>query len=471
MKNLNEFLNSNFSPALTAYFVSKGKYRYPKHIAYLDSALLKAASGKIKRLMINLPPRHGKSELMSKYFPFWYLGKFPDRRIILSSYESTYAQSWGRKVRNLVSEFGEELFDVKLSDSSSAAGYFEIEGHGGSMTCVGAGGPITGKGADLFIIDDPIKNDEEANSSHQREKLWDWFRSTAYTRLEPDGIMIIMMTRWHEDDLCGRILSEFSNIDEKWEVITIPAIAGLDDPLGRMQGEALWEKRFSLEKLRIIEKSVGSYWFNSLYQQNPVSAGGGIFKKKHFRYFITTGGDFVLLNGENQKLVKSADCTYWAALDLAISLSSNADYTVAVVVAVTPDNELLICDVIRKHIEPSGHLDLIRDIYEKYRPVLIGIESVQYQTALVQSAAMQGFPVKPLKPDSDKLTRALPMAAKIETGTVYFNRDANWLQDFESELTKFPRDKHDDQVDALSYTGQFLRQANVNMPISGRKNR
>ena len=463
MKNINEIQLDKLSPAMTASHITESAYSYPEHIAHIDSFLLDIAVGKLKRLIVNLPPRHGKSELISKYFPFWYLCNFPDKRIILSSYEATFAQSWGRKVRNLINEFGEDCFGIKLSDSSQTAGYFEIDNHSGSMTCVGAGGPITGKGADLFIIDDPIKNDEEANSPHQREKLWDWFCSTAYTRLEPDGAMIVMMTRWHEDDLCGRIINQWES-DDKWTVIKIPAIAQTDDILGRPEGTALWEQRFSIDRLRKIEKEIGSYWFGSLYQQNPVNLGGGIFKKKYFRYFFESLNTFNLINGEHTKSVKKSDCTFWTAIDLAISLSTSADYTCAVTVAITPDNELLICDVIRKRIEPSEHLKLISEIYEKFHPYIIGIESVQYQTALVQNAAASGYPVKQLKPDSDKLTRALPVASKIEIGQVYFNRDANWLNEFESELLKFPRDKHDDQVDALSYAASFLKPASTSMP-------
>jgi predicted phage terminase large subunit-like protein len=464
MKKIKNILNRYISPALTAKIVSNGKYKYPKHIAFLDSVLLNAVAGKSKRLIINLPPRHGKSELISKYFPFWFLGNFPDKRVILCSYEATFAQSWGRKVRDLIKEFGELCFGISVSDSSSAAGYFEIDKHSGSISCAGAGGPITGKGADIFIIDDPIKNDEEANSHNQREKLWDWFRSTAYTRLEPDGVMILMMTRWHEDDLCGRIIKDFADSSVKWEIINIPAISKDNDVLKRLPGKALWSNRFSLPKLLEIEKSVGSYWFNSLYQQSPVSSDGDIFNKKYFRYFYTSDNDYVLKLGQSNKIIKKSNCRIYAAVDLAISLSTNADYTVAVIVAITNENEILLLDVKRKKIEPSDHLKFINEIYSEYKPIIIGIESVQYQTALVKSAMIYGLPAKELKPDSDKLTRALPMAARIESGMVYFKSDAVWLREFESELMKFPRDKHDDQVDALSYILQFIMYSSNSLP-------
>jgi predicted phage terminase large subunit-like protein len=457
------------TPALTAYRISSGKFAYPRHISFIDKQLIDLVSGKSKRLIFNLPPRHGKSELISKYFPFWYLCNFPDNRIIFCSYEASFAQSWGRKVISLIDEFGNDLFGIKLKQNPQTAAYFEIENHNGSMTSVGAGGSITGRGADLIIIDDPVKNDEEANSITYREKLWDWFRSTVYTRLEPNGSIILIMTRWHEDDLCGRILNEFADSEEKWKLIKLPAFACDDDQLCRSVGEPLWSKRFNKRKLNDIAKSVGEYWFNALYQQTPQSAGGGIFKRKHFRYFEQTPGHFILFQGENEKIIELSTCKFWVTVDLAISLSTSADYTVLAVVAVTPNYEFIVVDIIRKRVEPSEHIELLKDVYSQYSPLLIGIESVQYQSALIKSAANIGLPVKELRPDADKFTRALPLAAKIETGTVYFKKDAVWLRDLESELLTFPKSKHDDQVDALSYLTKLVSFGSSNLPIGSKK--
>ncbi len=457
------------TPGLTAYKISKHKFTYPKHIAIIDKALLEIASGKNKRVIFNLPPRHGKSELISKYFPFWYLCNFPDKRIIFSSYEANFAQSWGRRVISLIDEYGNDLFGIKLKANPQTAAYFEIDNHNGSMSSVGAGGSITGRGADLIIIDDPIKNDEEANSLNQRDKLWDWFRSTVYTRLEPDGAIILIMTRWHEDDLCGRIINEFKNIDEKWRVIKLPAIATEDDILGRNIGEALWEKRFNKNILFEKSKAMGEYWFNSLYQQRPQPASGGIFKRKYFRYFEQTENHFILTQGENERLIEIKSCKFFITVDLAISLATNADYTVLLVAAITNNNEIIVVDIIRKRVEANEHIEILKDIYMRYKPILIGIESVQYQSALIKNAASIGIPVKELKPDADKFTRALPMAAKIELGQVYFKKNANWLSDFENELITFPRAKHDDQVDALSYQIQLINYSTNTFPIGTKK--
>lgn len=465
MEHTYKKIYESLSPGILAKSIFPDTFQYPQHIAYLDLKLIELITGKTKRLIINMPPRHGKSEMVSKYLPFWYLGTFPDNRVILSSYESTFAQSWGRKVRNLIEEYGSEYFDIKMSDTSFAAGSFELDNHSGSMNCVGAGGSITGKGADLFIIDDPIKNDEDANSQTQRDKLWDWFVSTAYTRLEPNAAMVIMMTRWHEDDLCGRLIREMENGGEKWEILSIPALAHDNDPIGRDKNQALWESRFSHNHLLRIKRSLGSYWFDALYQQNPISLDGGIFNKKHFRYFYRSESSFVLINGEHKKVVNVSDCKFYSAMDLAISLSSSADYTCLVTVAISKDREIIVCDVVRRHLAPSEHIRMIEEVNHKFKPIIIGIESVQYQSALLNQAARAGYPVKALKPDMDKVTRALPAAALVESGLVFFDKDAAWLGDFENELIKFPRDKHDDQVDAFAYVTTFQSYNSGVMPV------
>jgi len=183
-------------PSFLAYMDDKNQ-KNPAHLEVIEKALIDVVNGKIKRLMINMPPRHGKSEKISKYFPAWYLLTKPNNRIILSSYEANFAASWGRKVRNLIAEFG-YLKGVFLDPKANAADRFFIKGFKGELNTAGAGGAITGKGADVIIIDDPVKNAEQAQSPVYQEKIWDWYRSTAYTRLEPDGAIIIIMTRWHQ---------------------------------------------------------------------------------------------------------------------------------------------------------------------------------------------------------------------------------------------------------------------------------
>jgi hypothetical protein len=207
--------------------------------------------------------------LTSQYFPAWYLGVFPDRRIILASYEADFAASWGRKARDILEEYGPSLFGVGVRRGSSAANRWDLEGKTGGMETAGIGGPITGKGANLLIIDDPVKNPAEALSPLYRQKAWDWYASAAYTRLEPDAAIVVIQTRWHPEDLAGRIVAQASKGGEPFEILNLPALAEQGDILGRQPGEALWPERFPAERLAEIRQTQGERWFVSLYQQRP----------------------------------------------------------------------------------------------------------------------------------------------------------------------------------------------------------
>ncbi len=198
MYDINEFLNK----------VSYNTWQEPKHIKLITKALVKLESRKIKRLIVNIPPRHGKSELISKYFPVWYLINNPDHRVILTSYSNMFSSLWGIQCMELINEFG-DYYGIKISKNSRSKSHFRLEDAIGGMTSVGAGGSLTGRGANLIIIDDPIKNNFEARSHKHRDKLWEWLLTTVFTRLEPDGVIVIVMTRWHKDDICGRILNRY----------------------------------------------------------------------------------------------------------------------------------------------------------------------------------------------------------------------------------------------------------------------
>lgn len=198
---------------------------------------------------------------------------------MLASYEATFAASWGRKARDVIVEHGKH-FGVKVCQQVSAADNWEIDRFGGGMTTAGVGGALTGRGADLMILDDLIKNAEESLSPTIREKHWDWWQSTASTRIEPGGSVLLMMTRWHPEDLAGRILME--NPDE-WEVISLPALAIHDDPMGRAEGEALWPERWNVESLQKLKGSIDAYWWQAMYQQNPSRSGRFEWPDEYFQ--------------------------------------------------------------------------------------------------------------------------------------------------------------------------------------------
>lgn len=246
----------NNTPFTVAFLDSNNTYLYPRHLEILQNALLDVVHGKIKRLIVNMPPRHGKSELITHYFPAWYLMNFPNKEVRVISANDTLAQQFGRKVRDTVRNIG-TAFGVNLDPASSAVNRFHIHKRSGAFSSVGIGGQITGLGADLMIIDDPIRNASDAESLTFRDNIFEYYKSTAYTRLSPGGSIIIVMTRWHYDDLCGRILKHTS---EDWTVLNLPAIANSDDdPLGRSIGEALWSERYDIDRLNVIKNELGSY--------------------------------------------------------------------------------------------------------------------------------------------------------------------------------------------------------------------
>lgn len=432
------------TPALFAHYCSNGKWYPAEHLVLLSDKLMDVADGKIKHLLVTFPPRHGKSEICSKYYPAWYLGTYPDRRIIGCSYEADFAAQWGYKARNIFTEYGKPLFNLDVSGDSSARDRWDIKGHLGGMNTAGVGGAITGKGAHLLLIDDPVKNAEQANSKVYRDKTYEWYTSTAYTRLEPGGSVVLIMTRWHSDDLAGRLLQEEP---DKWTVINLPAIAEDNDALGRNPGEALFPKRFDVPALMDIKRTLGSYWWNALYQQRPSALEGSIFKRQHLKYYTRENNIFTL----NDKKVPLNDCTIFQTCDPAASTKTTADFFVLATWALTKQNDLVLLDLIRTRLEGPDQINLFKQAYVRWNPAYQAVEAVGVGKTLYQMLVREGLPIKELKADTDKVTRALPAAARMEAGTIYLPNNAPWLCDFEEELLAFPTGTHDDCVDVLSY--------------------
>lgn len=213
------------TPAGFAYRASGGKWVCPPHLALLNKLLVELMARRIRRLLVVMAPRHGKSEFCSKYFPGCYLGTFPDHRIMLASYEADFAAEWGRKAQEVVAEHGPATFGIDIDPNVSAASRWKLRDSQGGMYTAGIGGALSGRGSDLMIIDDPIKNSEEAASEARREMVWDWYRSTARTRLEPDAVMLLVQTRWHDDDLAGRIIKNAETTGEAWTCLKMPALS------------------------------------------------------------------------------------------------------------------------------------------------------------------------------------------------------------------------------------------------------
>lgn len=439
-------------PGRFAADASGGRWFPAPHLVLLNDHLIRVANGEITRLMVFMPPRHGKSEAISKYFAAWYLGTFPDRRVILTSYEADFAAQWGRAARNLLEETGQYLFPepVAIAGDSSSASRWDIAGRRGGMMTAGVGGPITGKGAHLLIIDDPVKNAAEANSKTFRDRAMDWYQSTAYTRLEPGGAIILIMTRWHEDDLGGRLEAAMKDGGEPWTVLRLPAVAEEADLLGRSPGDPLCPAWFDGPALERIRATVGPYVWSALYQQSPTSPEGALFKRDWFRYYHRDGDAYALHTPDGARTVKAKDLVVFQTCDPAGSTKTSADFFALATWGLTPSRDLLLLDLVRDRLEGPDQPALLRAAYDQWHPVKQGVEAKGLGLTLFQQLKRDGLPVVELKADADKFTRALPMAARYEAGTVFHPIGAPWLPAYEDELIDFPRGTHDDQVDAAA---------------------
>lgn len=449
-----------------SYFVdydSEYRDREGAHLDVLDETLMRVSSGELKRVIVTMPPRHGKSERVSKKFPAWHVGRNPTDEIILASYSIDLSRGFSRISRDTLTS-NHNVFEAKVDPANQSAESWGIEGYRGGVTAAGVGGAITGKGAKIAIIDDPVKNAEEANSEVMREKVWDWYQSTLYTRLTPDGRIIVVMTRWHEDDLVGRLLKkerdeikEGTHVGEKWTVINFPAVAEGDDYLGRKEGEPLWpEFGFDLKRLVQIKSDVGSYVFNALYQQRPSAAGGTIFKREYFRYFREELIHRIPYLIVGSKRYDKDKCWAFQTVDTANSEKTINDYFVVSTWYVTPEHDLLLYDVYRTHITGPDQKPLLKEMSYRYRPRFQAIEDKTFGTNLIQECKREGMSIRPIKVDKDKVTRSLVIAARYEVEKVYHREGSPWMTDYEDELLSFPRGKHDDMVDCSSIAGEVV---------------
>lgn len=464
----------SFAVHLTRELPKHARYIRRPHLTVLGRALQSAFMGNgKKRVMVTMPPRHGKSTTTSEWFPLWVLDQDPTKRVVLSSYEASFAASWGAKVRAHADTYADQL-SFQRPGRGSAEDWKTGVGVGGMVTA-GVGGAITGKGADVFIIDDPVKNAEEANSATMREKAWDWYRSTAFTRLEPGGVVVLVMTRWHEDDLGGRVLEQMraaqENDDvadifdeEEWEVVDMPAIAEEDDPIGRKPGEALWPDRYSESKLAGIKKVVGPWVWSALYQQKPAPAEGEIFQRSWFRYYSRAAQGRVLkFHDGRDRLVPLDKLQKFVTVDVATSTKTTADYFVASEWGVDRDANLFLLGVTRDRLPGPEQLPTLRASSERWNFAPIGIEKVAFQLSLIQNAIADGLPAVEVEVDSDKVSRAQLAAARCAAGAVYWDPTMPGIDEWEKELLAFPRGAHDDQVDTFSMaahavaTGSLLK--------------
>ena len=403
------------------------------------------------RLMLFMPPRHGKSTLASVAFPAWHLGRHPDHEFISCSYSGSLAMSFSRKVRQLLREpVYKNVFEKSRLDKDSQSIESWQTTQGGGYVAAGVGGGITGKGANVLVIDDPVKNREDAESDNNRAATWDWYTSTAYTRLSPGGGILVILTRWHDDDLAGRLLKQAEDGADQWEVIRYPAIAEIDENF-RKQGESLHPERYNVDALEQIRKAIGPRDWSALYQQNPVSDEGDYFSRDMIRYY-------------EYDEIDTAELNYYCAWDLAIGQRDRNDYSVGIVVGVDEYDNLYVVDVVRGKYDGFELVEQILDLYETWRPGIVGIERGHIEMALgpflqkrTRERGLSEAYFKDLKVGRrDKEARARAIQGRMQQGMVYFPKDAVWTGTMVAELLRFPNGAHDDQVDALAWIGLMM---------------
>jgi predicted phage terminase large subunit-like protein len=408
--------------------------------------------------MLFMPPRHGKSELVSRRFPAYAFGRNPELQIISTSYGADLASRMNRDVQRIIEapQYGEifpgtELFGKNIRTIANGSflrnsEIFEIVGHRGSYRSAGVGGGITGMGCNILIVDDPIKDAEQAYSEVYRDKVWEWFTSTAYTRLESGGGILIVLTRWHEDDLAGRLLQRELVGGDKWKVVTYPAIAEKDEK-HRKNGEPLHAERFPLEQLNAIKTAVGSQVWASLYQQRPSAIEGGIIKRNWIRFYRELPEKFDLM-------VQSWDCTFKGG--------ATNDYVAGQVWGKAGGKLLMLPHRTYDQLDFGPTKDAIKSCRAKFPQAhAILIEDKANGPAIISELRKELSGVVAVNPEGDKFSRLQGISPLFEAGSIelpdpqVFN--VPWMDDYIHNLCAFPKAAHDDDVDATSQALIYIR--------------
>ena len=416
---------------------TKPDFQVGEHHKKIAEALESVERGECDRLMIFAPPRHTKSELASRRFPAWYLGRHPDKQLIAATYSGDFALDFGREVRGIVqSEEYRPIFpEVTLAPDSQAANRWHTT-QGGVSVYVGVGGPITGRGAHIALIDDPFKNREEADSEVRRETVWKWYTSTLRTRLMPGGAVILIMTRWHDDDLAGRLLEKQP---DEWRVVELQAISEENTPRER----ALWPEWYDLDALKRIRADVGPRDWSALFQQRPTPDDGTYFKREWFKFWAE----------------KPKDLHIYGTSDYAVT-DGGGDYTVHRVWGVAPNGDIYRLDGWRGQTSADEWIEQKLNLIQRWKPFAWFGEAGVIQKAIEPMLTRRMRERKVycrlewVPSIADKPTRARGIQSRLAMGAVYFEPGADI-----DEFVRFPAGKHDDDVDTASMIGRALDEA------------
>lgn len=392
-------------------------------------------------LVLSIPPQHGKSMTITETLPSWYLGKFPTKRIIEASYSEDFAQLFGRRNLRKIEQFGRELFNIEKGNIANNT-EFELSNGIGGMISRGILSGVTGRPADLMIIDDPVKNRQEADSKTYRDRVWAEWNDSFKSRLSFGAKVIIIQTRWHEDDFAGRIIKNEKHVT----VINLKCEADNNDPLGRKPGEALcpeigkgneWLKDF---KSTFTTKE-GSRTWNALYQGSPTPDDGNIFKRKWFKYYE-----------------KLPTLPYMLiSVDATFKDKEDNDF-VSIQVWGKRNSDFYLIDRVKEHFGFTETLNVIRQLRNKYNKCsAVLIEDKANGSAIVEVLQREFSGIIPINPEGGKIARANAVSPSFESGNVYFPKNKQWLYDYETELVSFPNAEHDDDVDCTTQAVNRLR--------------
>ena len=425
------------------YFVHKGKWidtHFHKWLANKVQSFVETFTGNpYDILVISCPPQHGKSITVTETFPSWYEGKYPDKRCIIACYNDDFAGKFGRRNKGKIDEYGLPIFGIKLKKASDRD--MEIVDHDGSIICRGIMSGITGNAGDLIIIDDPIKNRQEADSVTYRERLWEEWQNSIKTRTQAGTKIVIIQTRWHEDDLAGRVIREEKNV----EVVNIPVEAEEGDLLGRAVGDALcpeigkdnrWLAQFK-ESYKTSAEG-GSRAWNALYMGRPTSAEGNIFKREWWKYYTKLPEKLPLIGISVDATFKDSDTSDFVAVEVWGKL--NGDY--------------YLIDLVKRRMDFPETLKAIRHMASKYpQKHSILVEDKANGSAIISMLRHEIEGIIPITPQESKVARANAITGIVEGGNVYLPEYADFTGEFVEEFASFPNGAHDDLVDACT---QFI---------------
>lgn len=423
--------------------------------------------GVIRRLIVTMPPRHSKSETCTRGFPSWYIGKRPSSQILIAGYSETFAQQeFGREIRaTMSSDRYTDVFPACQMDKGGKSAGFIMTTAKGKMTMTGVGGAMTGKGADLLVIDDPIKNAEQADSEVERNNIWNWYMTTARTRLQPGGRILIVMTRWHEDDLIGRILDPETNSQEaidKWEVLHLPALRDPDTGLACSddgKNVALWPNWQPKEELLAIKQDVTPRVWSALYQGQPTPEDGEYFTSPMIKEY------------HPYQLPDENDLRKYMAMDLAVSYEAKRDASCILTVGVDAEDNIWVLDAIWERKAADDIVESAVMAMDVHKPLIVWGEKGQISKSIgpfmrkrMNELNIHAY-IEEETPAVDKQVRSRSIRARMSMGKVLFPKDAHWFSDAKTEMLKFPNGRHDDFVDALSWIGLGLEREIGHKPI------